>query len=351
MPFTFDGNGFYFELHLPFQFSIIMRDKNFFRDCYDANTNSILEHGQPWSRIILLPDDHPLRDETKQVLLSHPDIVKITEKLNQLLFDPESPKQNLSNFRIYGSFYWLLRFLADIGISAQDYGITSLIERIKLSQLEDGQFLIHYHQNKQQAITYVCITAHLLYCLSRLGYKTTPMVSAGINYLTTSQRFDGGWHCDDLKQNGERDQCLPSCPSATIHAMLALGQLGEKYNYLLGKAADYFLAGIENESLPFCQFDSENQVNLNKLRYPPHYSGLDILNIIYVLSFVPTHYKNSRIGYLINSVLNQWDGSHWLRSAKKIPEWKNFDFGRNNKESDWMTSLFLTSLKRIESFE
>jgi len=326
-----------------------MRENKFIRDFCAINTDSILEHGQPWSRFILLPDDHPLRDRTKHALLSHPNILKITEKLNQLVIDPESPKQNPSNFRVYGSFYWLLRLLADIGITAEDYGITSFIEQVKLSQLEDGQFMIRYHQNKQQTIAFVCITAHLTYCLIRLGYKSTRAVSAALNYLVTTQRFDGGWHCDQMKQNGERDQFMPSCPSATIHSILALSQIGEKYNSLLSKAIDYFLAVREYESVPFCQHDSENQVNLNKLRYPPHYTGLDILNVICALSFVPDHHEKSKIGNLINHVLSQWDGSHWLGSAKKIPEWKNFDFGYKNKGSDWISSLFLTSLERIKS--
>ncbi|MCU0643847.1 MAG: hypothetical protein MUC94_06265 [bacterium] len=324
----------------------MMRENKFIEHFCAINRNSILEQGQPWSRFILQPDDHPLRDRTKQALLSHPNILKITEKLTQHVIDPESPKPNPSNFRVYGSFYWLLRFLADIGITAEDFGITSFIEQAKLSQLEDGQFMIRYHQNKQQAIAFVCITAHLTYCLSRLGLKTSRTVTAAANYLATTQRFDGGWHCDQLKQNGERDQFLPSCQSATIHSILALSQFGKTYQKLLETAVSLFLASYETKSIPSCIYNSENQVNVNKLRYPPHYTGLDILNVIYTLSFVPDQPEKSKIGNLINHVLSQCDGSHWLGSAKKIPEWKNFDFGFKNKGSDWISSLFLTSLER-----
>lgn len=308
-----------------------------------------MDHGCPWSKYILLPDDHVLKFQTKQDALSDSNILHITKKLNSYIFDPESPKQNPSNFRVYGSFYWLLRFLADIGIPAEDYGIASLIEQLKHSQLEDGQFMIRYHQKKQQSITFICMTAHLAYCLIRLGYKGSRTVAAAANYLATTQRFDGGWHCDQLKQIGERDQSMPSCPSATIHSILALSQFGEKYNTLLGKAVDFFCAVHENDSVPFCQYDSEIQTNFNKFRYPPHFSGLDILNIIYVLSFVPNHLNKSKIEYLLNSVLHQWDGLDWLASAKKIPEWKDFDFGNKTKGSDWITSVFLISIQRMIS--
>lgn len=324
-----------------------MRENKFFQDFWTINKNSILEYGQPWSRFILLPDDHPFRDRTTQALLSHPTILQITEKLRQLILHPESSKQKNPNFRAYGSHYWLLRFLADIGLTAEDYGIASFIEQVKFSQLEDGQFLIHYHQKKQQAITCVCITAHLAYCLIRLGFKNSRMVSSATNYLATTQRFDGGWHCDDIRGNGERDQLLPSCPSATIHAILALSQCGKVYHLPLEKAVNHFLVVYESEAIPFCRYDSERQVNLNKFRYPPHYSGLDILNVIYALSFIPDPLKKSRLENLIDRALHQWDGLQWLKSEKKIPEWKNFDFGHKNKSSDWIMSLFLSSLMRL----
>jgi len=327
----------------------MMRNNKFIRDFCNINTDSILEHGQSWSRFILLPENHPLRDHTKQALLSHPGMLQITRKLSQQVIDPEASKQTLANFRSYGSFYWLLRFFADIGITAEDYGITSFIEQVMLSQLEDGQFMIRYHQNKQQAIAFICIDAHLTYCLSRLGFKTSRTVTAAANYLATTQRFDGGWHCDQMKQNGERDQFMPSCPSATIHSILALSQFDEVYHHILEKAVNQFVTVYESKSIPLCIYDSERQVKLNKLRYPPHYSGLDILNVLYTLSFFPDLGMQSRMENLIDQVLKQWDGSHWLKSEKKIPEWKSFDFGLKNKGSDWITSMFLTALERIKS--
>lgn len=312
---------------------------------------SILAHGSPWSKYLLLSDDAAAQTQARADVQTHSKIMQISEKLSQAQFDPESPKQNFTDFKVYGSFYWQLRFLADIGLTVQDYGIASFIEQVRHSQLEDGQFMVRYHQKKQQAISYVCITAHLVYCLIRLGLKATRTVSAAVDYLATTQRFDGGWHCDDVKQNGERDQFMPSCPSATIHAILALGQLGKAYHHILEKTVDQILTVYEGKSTPLCCYDSEREVRLNKLRYPPHYSGLDLLNVVYAFSFIPDLQKKSLISDLINQAISKWDRSHWLASEKKISEWKNFDFGSKNSRSDWITSLLLTSLKRIESLE
>ncbi|MCI0493440.1 hypothetical protein L0Z72_00405, partial [candidate division KSB1 bacterium] len=136
-----------------------------------------------------------------------------------------------------------------------------------------------------------------------------------------------------------------------IHSILALSQFDEVYHHIFEKAVNQFVTIYESKSIPLCIYDSERNVNLNKLRYPPHYSGLDLLNVICTLSYIPGCNNNSIIGNLANLVLNQCDGAHWLKSEKKIPEWKNFDFGHNNKGSDWITSLVLTSLKRYRLFQ
>ena len=102
-----------------------------------------------------------------------------------------------------------------------------------LQQLEDGQFMIRYHKKRQQVFSLICMTAHLTYCLIKLGYGESPSVKAALNYIITTQRKDGGWHCERLRQPGERDELLLSCPSANIHVIRVLGQFGDKYKSMI----------------------------------------------------------------------------------------------------------------------
>jgi hypothetical protein len=314
---------------------------------YNINKKSILDHGLPWAKFILLSENDPERERIKRLLLLDHNIKKVICRLS----DPKSGIISLSStpadYRVYGSFYWNLRFLADIGLDGDELGIGKLIRRLQLQQLEDGQFMVRYHRNKQQTISLICMTAHLIYCLIRLGYKKSATVTAAMNFILTTQRRDGGWHCDRLKQLGEHDEYTPSCPAANIHVIRVLGQYGKKYESLIQPAIDQILKIFNYPSLNNCEFDSQQPMNFNKLRYPPHYTGLDILNVIHSLSFSRDLIANSNFIRLVDMILNHWDGKNWLRSEKRIPGWASFDFCSKSGYSEWLTSLFLQAVERV----
>ncbi|UCE07208.1 MAG: hypothetical protein JSW07_04015, partial [bacterium] len=277
---------------------------------YHLNKVKTLDHGSPAAKFILLPPDNPQCEQIKRLLLIDPNIIKIINRLSDPISGINSLSHIPASYQVYGSFYWVLRFLADIGLTAKEYRIDKLISRLQLQQFEDGQFMIRYHRQKQQTLSLVCMTAHLTYCLIRLGYKASNTVKAALNYIVTTQRKDGGWHCDRLKQPGERDEFTPSCPAANIHIIRVLGQYGKKYQALVKPAINQITRISNGTSHHGCEFDSQQPLNLNKLRYPPHYSGLDILNVVHSLSFFPDLIINSNFDGLVNSILNRWDGKN-----------------------------------------
>jgi len=311
------------------------------------NNRTILENGKPWARFILLSKDDPLREIIKQDLLFHPEIKKVIERM----YDPDlginSCTKLPADYRIYGSFYWGLRFLADIGLTGKEWLMEPLIKKLQLQQFEHGQFLIRYHRKRQQTISLVCITAHLTYCLIRLGYAESPTVKTALDFVLSTQRRDGGWHCDLLKQVGERDESAPSCLAANIHVIRVLGQYGNKYKSVAKPAIKQCLKFFEVPIIQICIYNTEQNFNLNKLRYPPHYTGLDILNVVHSLSYFADLLSNSHYDVMINSILNNWDGESWLRSGKRIPNWSGFDFCKKSGYSEWITSLFLQSIDRV----
>jgi hypothetical protein len=317
------------------------------RHFYCLNRNTILDRGLPWAKFILLPENDPEREPVKQQLLKDQNIKKIIGRLS----DPKSGIISLSftpaDYRVYGSFYWNLYFLADIGLSGNELGIDELINQLQIQQLEDGQFMVRYHRKKQQTVSLVCITALLTYNLIRLGYGTSNTVTAALNYIFTTQRKDGGWHCDRLKQNGEQHEDAASCPAATIHVIRALGQIGKKCETLVKPAIDRIVRMDDLLSLQNCELDTKQYINFNKLRYPPHYTGLDILNVVHSLSFFPGLLENSKLENLVNLILNRWDGKNWLRPEKRIHQWSGFDFSQKAGYSEWLTSLFIQAIERV----
>lgn len=307
---------------------------------------SILERGALWAKLLLLPQNDPEREQIKLALVNDPKIKKIVNRLDHPKLGVSSLWHTPADYRIYGSFYWGLRFLADLGLKASEWGMDNLIHQLQLQQLEDGQFMIRYHRKKQQTISLICMTAHLAYCLVRLGYQQTNTVHAALDYILTTQRHDGGWHCDRLKQQGERDEAAPSCPAATIHVIRLLAQYGKTYRAVVKPCLNSLVSAINQTALSGCELDGQQDINWEKLRYPPHYTGLDILNLIHSLSFFPDLFAHSNFDQMVAAILKRWDGTHWLRAEKRIPEWSDFDFSQPNKYSEWLTSLFLQAIER-----
>ncbi len=318
------------------------------REFIAKQKQKILATGSPWSRLILISDHDPKRAALQQDLLADPKIAMLVERLHHPELGIKSLLSSPADYRVYGSFYWVLRFFADLGIAADQLGIQELIKILLWQQMEDGQFMIRYHRQKQQAISRVCLTAHLAYCLARLGYQQSDSVVAVVNYIVTTQRWDAGWHCDRLKQPGEKLENAPSCPSATVFVARLLGQFGAKYDAIIAHAIRSLLNVYPKAGFLECEFDQQAELNLSRLRYPPHYTGLDILNLLHSLSRFGHLIPRSDIDRLIEPILKRWDGDRLLRSEKRIPEWSGFDFARNQAESDWITSLFIQAIETME---
>lgn len=314
---------------------------------YHVNKDKILDQGQPWAKFILLCRNNLQREQIKKDLLIDPSIKKVVQRLRHPIQGIPSLSHLQADYRVYGSFYWGLRFLADLGFSAEELGISELIHLLQLQQLEDGQFMIRYHRNKQQTISLICMTAHLTYCLIRLGYEETLTVDAALKYILTTQRHDGGWHCDRLRQAGEKNESAPSCPAANIHVIRTLGQYGRQYEHIALPAISQAFKSFKPELIHGCELEANQHLNPTKLRYPPHYTGLDILNIVESLSLFLVVQNYSQFEILIKSILDRWDGINWLRPEKRIPEWSDFDFSKKTGNSSWITSLAVQAMEKV----
>jgi hypothetical protein len=191
------------------------------------------------------------------------------------------------------------------------------------------------------------MTAHLTYCLVGLGLRESRTVKTALDFILTNQRKDGGWHCETLKQNGEKDELLPSCPAASVHVLRLLGLFTKKYHLIIQGALPGIYSFL-NSSISFsCLYQLEKSLNLKKLRYPPHFTGLDILNIFDCLSAFPDLLDKKFITGIANEILRRWDGDHFLSAEKRIASWAAFDFAHNNQSSDWITAIFISSLQRL----
>ncbi len=100
-----------------------MTDFNLLSKFISYNKSTIIEKGSPWAKLILVPQSDPHRERIRQNLLLDPKIIKIIHRLHDPKLGINSLFQKPADYRIYGSFYWGLRFLADIGLNGEELGI------------------------------------------------------------------------------------------------------------------------------------------------------------------------------------------------------------------------------------
>jgi len=312
----------------------------------DTNVEEILKSGDPWSRLLIHKDifNARLKDESSNILIE--EILKDSRIQNvcHRILDSRLGIYSLANkpisHKVYGSFYWGFRFFADIGlISILDHSVNHLL----LNQLPDGQFFAGYDRNKAP-ISKVCLTAHFVYCLSKLGYANSRAVQMATNYILTTQRYDGGWHCDTKKLPGESEENAHSCPAANIYVIRALA---EQHQDILKPAANqiYDLWNNVESSLDVC--DQEIGRMYRKLRYPPFYWGLDLLNIVDTLAFIPDFCHNDVFDQMVEVIVSKWNGTGLFKSEKTIPEWSEFNFAKKNSYSCWLSAIMCRVIKRI----
>ena len=332
-----------------------MKIFNNFKKIYESVPEIIQSIGMPWSNYVVLRDILKIQKKTRLTALKK-QIIKAAEVKNvyHKLLAPQLGVPSITikpaSHKVYGSYYWGLRFLADVGITSADFRLDEIVHQIFIHQMPDGQFTINYRRKNKIPITAVCLTANLAYSIAALGYQFSRGIQAAINFILTTQRQDGGWHCDLKKQVGERDEDAVSCPSANINVIRALSVYGDRYQHIIKQAVEQIFEHWKNRSENFRQCDFGIGTTFMKLRYPPHYWGYDILNVLDTLSFYPELCRNETFDEMMQQVVEKWDGKGLFKPEKSIPEWSAFNFAKKNNYSCWISCLICRVLARVYFF-
>ncbi|NOZ60661.1 MAG: hypothetical protein GXO74_03175 [Calditrichaeota bacterium] len=308
--------------------------------------DAVFKKADPWAKLILLSQERDLFEKIKKQTLEHENILLLKARLQDEITGIPSLDNSPADFRQANTFYWILRFFSDLQLSAKELGIEKLIHRLKLNQTESGQFILNYNKQKRQSIELVCMTAHLTDCLIGLGEKNSRTVTAGVRYLFSTQRPDGSWHCDSNRFPGEKNEYHSGCPAATLFALRALSHFPEHSRLQIKKATHFAKKSLENIKFD-CPWAGSEKAHFEKLRYPPPFSGLDILNVIDTLSLVAKVERAPLLIHLVEKISHHLSPAGLLISDKRIPAWRQFDFAHNKRESSWLTALLARALNRI----
>ncbi|MEE4311231.1 MAG: hypothetical protein V2J62_05125 [candidate division KSB1 bacterium] len=324
--------------------------ENRIREFCLAAPEMIIEEGEPWSRLAIMRPNDYAPGERERVIS---EILK-DERISGLVGRLEDPKLGIpsiaskpADFRVYGSYFWILRFFADMGMTSDILSIESLLSQLALYQLPNGQFTADYRRPGKIPVASICLTANLLQSLAVLQPHHKPSIRAAVNYLLTTQRPDGGWHCDLARQAGEKLEQANSCPAANLAIIGALSRITQRPRINLAPAIGQigqFCRSSAWSDYPSCDFSAGQFYT--KLRYPQHYHGFDLLNVVSTISFY--RYRNCQIfSDHVAQLIAKWDGKGFLRSEKTIPEWKAFSFAKRGSRSCWLTAMTLKTMRRL----
>jgi len=310
---------------------------------------------EPWTKM-MIGHNHLVNYPSHQLkalndeILNSPLILNYIDELNSRTSGIGSLHYFVPEHSNYSSFYWVLGFMADMGVDFKQSGLDAVVKKIFLFQNEDGLFTTGYRRRGKIPVSLFCISAHLTSILANLGYHKSAAIYASVQYILTSQRNDGSWHCDTMKQKGERDQFSTGCVSANIFALRTLGSLDKRYADLVKPAFNQILDFIITQSGNSNCCDIGSTQFSKKLRYPAHYLGLDYINVLDTLSLFPALCVGEKFDNFMKILVGKSTKDHLLISEKTIPAWKKFSFANKNMASPWLTALVCRSLHRIYGF-
>jgi hypothetical protein len=261
---------------------------------------------------------------------------KISAVINRLK-SPDAGIQALCSgklvYKSAGNAFWDLYFLADIGLTAADIGITDDIDRIFELQNTDGTFVVQIGMKP----SYYCIPAILLSSLAKMGYRDDPRLMKFMDNVLRTQRLDGGWHCAVSRAAGQKLQDTESCPMDNLNILMLLGSF-ESYRSdpRFNGAIDLLLDHWRRRDEKWRPYGFGVGTDFMKLRYPTVVYG--ITRVLDVLSLYPYAVKSREFREMLHSVTDKSVGGRYFAEAASRA-YGNFDFGQTKQPSAWLTFL------------
>ncbi len=230
-------------------------------------------------------------------VLRDPAIVEIVRRLKEKKRGIPGINSGYISSDEYGTPYWDLFFLADLGLNARELDLDREIEEYLDSQSPRGTYITEFGMEP----SYFCKSAILLGAIARMGYLNDPHIQKYLGLFLNSQRLDGGWYCNPNHDPGGPFQYEPSCPQNNLNILLLLGQYPEYQNDArFNGAIDLLLKHWENrhtgEQIVYFGIGRRYQA----LQYPATRYG--ILRVLDAISLFPYARKNASFHNMLDFV-------------------------------------------------
>ena len=318
------------------------------------NHNSVIEWllaGEPWvqlgTRIHLLKQP-PHSEEVAaahNAMIEHPFIRGLVNELQGW------PGLTISSHKSAGQLFHKLAFAAELGLTRNDPGMDTVIDKILAHQDPDGPFqlrsIIPAHFGGLGVETWawaLCDAPLVLYALVCFGLHDHPDVRKGIDYLASLVR-ENGWPCAVSREVGKfrgPGRKEDPCPFATLIMLRLLSASPDLSDSQAARQGANTLLNLWQQRREVHPYIFYMGNDFCKLKYPLVW--YDILHVVSVLVRFPWLAGDPRLEEMraILGAKADAQGRYTLESAWQV--WKDQEFGQKKAPSRLLTLQVMRAL-------
>lgn len=313
-----------------------------------------LLNADPWTeyrtRVDLLeePVDSPDVLLAKKRMLSHPMVSSLISELT------DWPGIVLSSHKSANQLFHKLSFIADIGITQNDPGVSAIINKIFEHISSEGPFQlpmnipVHFGGTGQNQYAWaLCDAPVIVYSLSKLGLTNDTNVIKAKNFLTELSN-ENGYPCSVSKELGKfrgPGKKTDPCPDATMIMLKLMNLYEPDKNSVYSENAINSLLNLWQQSKNVHPYMFYMGTDFRKLKAP--FIWYDILHFADTLSNFKIAINDKRFLEIVNLIEEKAN-----ENGRYIPEsvwttWKEWEFGQKKLPSPWLTFLVYRIKKRV----
>jgi hypothetical protein len=261
----------------------------------------------------------------------------------------------ISSHKSAGQPFHKLTFLADLGLSASDPGISPIVSRLFEHVSSEGTFQVrmnipqHFGGTGQDRWAWaLCDAPVWVYSLLKLGLEDQPPVQRAIEHLASLVR-ENGWPCAVSKELGKfrgpgrKDD---PCPYANLAMLKMLTQTTAYADSSACKTGAETLLSLWENSYAEHPYMFYMGTDFRKLKVP--FIWYDLLHVLEVLSQFTWLRKDARLLQMLAILKSKMDEQGRFTPESVWTAWKDWEFGQKKTPSRWLTLLAWRMIGRVE---
>jgi hypothetical protein len=248
-----------------------------------------------------------------------------------------------------------LSFLAELGLTARDPGMETIIARILEHQSEEGPFQlpsnvpVRYGGTGEDTWAWaLCDAPLVVYSLAVLGLAEEPQVRRAAAHLVGLVR-ENGWPCALSKEMGKwrgPGRKEDPCPYANLAMLKAMSVMEEYRDSPAAQAGAETLLKLWHASLEQHPYIFYMGTDFRKLKVPLVW--YDLVHVLDVLTRFPWLRSDARLSNMLGVLTGKMDAQGCFTLESVWAAWKEWEFGQKKVPSRWLTLSAWRIIRRMD---